>query len=124
MKTKIEEMLPQITEFLKSEAKTETVVGKPFKLGAFECVPVIRVGLGFGSGLGEGEAPKQGRGEGGGVAGGIGVEPIGFLVSREKEISFLSTREKGSLTAAFEKAPELLEKYLESVKEKKEPALS
>lgn len=124
MKTKIEEMLPQITEFLKSEAKTETVVGKPFKLGAFECVPVIRVGLGFGSGLGEGEAPKQGRGEGGGVAGGIGVEPIGFLVSRDKEISFLSTREKGSLSTAFEKAPELLEKYLESVKEKKEPALS
>ena len=48
MTINFEEMLPKITEFLKSEAKTETVVGAQFQLGEFSCVPVIRVGMGFG----------------------------------------------------------------------------
>ena len=52
-------MLPKMTEFFKNEAKTDTVIGTPFQLGEFHCVPVIRVGLGFGSGMGEGGDPKQ-----------------------------------------------------------------
>ncbi|MCB0553875.1 MAG: GerW family sporulation protein [Phaeodactylibacter sp.] len=123
MTINFEEMLPKITEFLKSEAKTETVVGAQFQLGEFSCVPVIRVGMGFGSGGGEGEAPnKQGHGEGMGIASGMGVEPIGFLVSRGEEISFISTKVKSNFAGIFEKAPELLEKYLEQQKMKKKEA--
>ncbi len=123
MKINFEEMLPKITEFLKSEAKTETVVGKQFQLGEFNCVPVIRVGMGFGSGGGEGAAPnQQGHGEGIGVAGGMGIEPIGFLVSHGNEISFVSTRAKSNFAGIFEKAPELLEKYLEQQKMKEKEA--
>ncbi len=121
MKKNFEEMLPQITEFMKNEANTETVVGKQFQLGEFTCVPVIRVGMGFGSGMGEGEGPNhQGQGEGGGVAGGMGIEPIGFLVTRGDQISFISSKTSTGLSKAFEKAPELLEKFLD--KQKKEPA--
>ena len=123
MKINLEELLPKMTEFLKSEAKTDTVIGKQFQLGEFSCLPVIRQGMGFASGEGEGDAPKQGRGEGLGLGGGIGIEPIGFLVSRGTEISFISTRTKGGLSSAFDKAPELLEKFLEQQKMKKEEAV-
>ncbi len=114
MKVNFEELIPQITEFLKSEAKTDTVIGAQFQLGEFSCVPVIRLGMGFGSGGGEGDAPnKQGHGEGAGAGGGIGIEPIGFLVARGDQISFITTRHSSGLSAAFEKVPELIEKYLD-----------
>jgi uncharacterized spore protein YtfJ len=120
MKMQFEEMLPQITKFLKEEAKTDTVIGKQFQLGEFSCVPVIRIGMGFGSGGGEGDSPdKKGQGKGGGAGGGIGMEPIGFLVTRGGEISFLSARTSSGLSKAFEQVPELLEKFME--KTKKEP---
>jgi uncharacterized spore protein YtfJ len=112
MKMNVEEMLPQVTEFLKTEANTQTVIGEPFTLAEFTCIPVVRLGMGFGSGMGEGEAPKQGHGEGGGVGGGMGIEPIGFLVARGKEINFISTKTHTGLSAAFEKVPDLIEKYL------------
>jgi len=62
MELHFEELLGQITDFIKSEAKTETVVGDQFDLGAFKCVPVIKVGMGFGSGGGEGTEGKGRRG--------------------------------------------------------------
>jgi uncharacterized spore protein YtfJ len=118
MEVHFEELIPQITEFLKSEAKTDTVVGEQFQLGEFSCVPVIRLGMGFGSGGGEGEAPdKKGHGEGAGAGGGIGIEPIGFLVTRGEQISFISTRHASGLSAAFEKVPGLIEKFMEDKKQ-------
>ena len=70
-----EELLSQITDFIKTEAKTETVVGEQFELGQFKCVPVIKVGMGFGSGGGEGVETKtkvlKGQGAGGGA--GVGI---------------------------------------------------
>ncbi len=117
MNMKFEEMLHQVTDFLKAEARSETVVGQQFQLGEFTCVPVIRLGMGFGSGGGEGEAPKQGQGEGGGAGAGLGIEPIGFLVTRGSEISFVSSRTSSGLSKAFEQAPELIEKFLENKKQ-------
>lgn len=112
MQTNFEEVLTKVTDFLKSEAKTETVIGKEFTLGEFSCVPVIRVGLGFGYGGGEGEDDKKSHGGGSGAGAGIGVEPLGFLVTRASEISFVPTRNSKGLAAAFEKMPDVLEKFL------------
>jgi uncharacterized spore protein YtfJ len=105
-----EDLLGKITDFIKSEAKTETVVGEQFVLGEFKCVPVIKVGMGFGSGGGEGTEAKGRKGEGMGAGAGVGIEPIGFLVSREEEISFLAAGKTRGLAAAFEKVPDLIEK--------------
>lgn len=112
MQTNFEDVLTKVTDFLKSEAKTETVIGKEFSLGEFTCVPVIRIGLGFGYGGGEGEDDKRGHGGGSGAGAGIGIEPMGFLVARGAEISFVPSRNSKGLSAAFEKMPEVLEKYL------------
>jgi len=118
MEMKFKEMLAQVTSFLEHEANSETVVGKPFKLGQFDCIPVVRVGMGFGSGGGGGDAPKSGRGEGVGAGAGMGIEPLGFLVTKGDKITFIATQATKGLSAAFEKVPDLIEKYLDVKKEK------
>lgn len=120
MELHFEELLTRITDFMKTEAKTETVVGEPFELGAFKCVPVIKVGMGFGSGGGEGTEAKTRKGEGLGAGAGMGIEPIGFLVTKGEEISFLEAGKAHGLAAAFEKVPELIDKFWESRKKEEE----
>lgn len=107
-----ETMLQRLTEFIQKEARTETVVGEPFQLGDFNCVPVIRLGVGFGSGGGTGDSVKTGKGEGGGAGAGIGIDPIGFLVTKDEQISFVSTHQNKGLSAIFDKVPELIEKMM------------
>jgi uncharacterized spore protein YtfJ len=119
-----EELLGKITDFIKTEAKTETVVGEQFELGQFKCVPVIKVGMGFGSGGGEGVETKtkarKGQGAGGGA--GVGIEPIGFLVTKDEQISFIKAGKTHGLAAAFEKVPDLIEKVIEKRSKDEVPA--
>jgi uncharacterized spore protein YtfJ len=114
MEMRFEEMLHEITDFIKSEIKTETVIGQQFKLGEFSCVPVIKVGMGFGSGGGEGEDGKKAHGQGMGAGAGMGIEPIGFLVTKGENITFLASGRTKGLAAAFEQVPGLIEKYFET----------
>ncbi len=123
MELHFEELLGKITDFIKSEAKTETVVGEQFKLGEFTCVPVIKVGLGFGSGGAEGTESKKGKGQGIGAGAGMGIEPIGFLVTKGEEISFIEAVKSHGLSAAFEKVPELIENLAETRRKSQEAEL-
>jgi len=113
MELHFEELLGKITDFIKSEANTETVVGQQFELGEFKCVPVIKVGMGFGSGGGEGTEAKGRKGEGMGAGAGVGIEPLGFLVTKEDEITFIEAGKAHGLSAAFEKVPDLIEKIVD-----------
>lgn len=119
-----EELMKQITQFIRDEAKTETVVGEPFVLGEFTCVPVIKIGMGFGSGEGEGieKKTKTKTGYGMGAGAGMGIEPLGFLVTKEEEISFIEAGKAHGLAAAFEKVPEMIEKIYENRSKEEEPA--
>jgi uncharacterized spore protein YtfJ len=126
MSFNLEETVKQFTDFLKTEAKTETVIGQSFQMGEFTCMPVIKFGLGLGYGGGEGQGGMDGKakgeGTGGGAGGGIGIVPIGFLATRGDQISFISTHTSKGLTAAFEKVPELMEKFFETKKPAKAEA--
>lgn len=116
----VNEILGKVTEFLRSEAKTETIIGSEFKLGEFSCVPVMSLGIGFGGGSGEGRGGAKGEAEGSGVgvggAAGMGMGPVGFLVSHKDQIQFVSTKSSKGLGAAFEKLPDLIEKFMEKQK--------
>lgn len=112
----LKEVIEKISEFLKAEAKTETVIGAQFKLGEFLCIPVMSVGLGFGGGVGEKEESKT-EGVGGGA--GIGMKPIGFLVTKGEDIQFIPAHTKG-ISALFEQIPDLLEKFLDGKKKEAE----
>lgn len=117
----MQSLMEKITDFLKTEGHTETIIGKEFKLGEYLCVPVIRMGTGFGTGFGEAGRSGKEHGEGGGGGAGIGIEPIGFLVTRGEHIHFIPTAHTRGLAAALEKAPEVIEKYFDE-KRKHEPA--
>ncbi|MEP7106657.1 MAG: spore germination protein GerW family protein [Ferruginibacter sp.] len=123
MALNFEETVRHLTDFMKTEAKTETVVGQSFRLGEFNCLPIIKFGLGLGYGGGEGQGGMDGKGKGEGTgvggAGGMGIVPIGFLVSRGDQISFISTQPSKGLGVVFEKVPDLLEKFLEKKKKEK-----
>jgi uncharacterized spore protein YtfJ len=112
----LNDMLEKITEFIKSEAKTETIIGKEFKLGEFACVPVMSIGMGLGGGRGEAKgtikSSAQGDNTGTGGAAGIGMGPVGFLVSKGSEIQFISATSHKGLSSIFEKIPDLIEKYM------------
>jgi uncharacterized spore protein YtfJ len=122
MDSYLNEVISKLTDFLKDEAKTETVIGQQFQLGEFQCVPVIGVGFGLGVGGGEGSNPKQALGTGMGGGAGIGMGPLGFLVTKGTEIQFISTRQTKGLTAVFEKLPDVLESYFNRNKSEKSDA--
>jgi len=112
---KLEEMLSNVTSFIHDEANTTSVVGKEIQMGDYTCLPVIRVGIGFGSGGGEKE--KAG---GGGAGGAIGLDPIGFLVSGNGEVKFISTSGNSGISGAINKIPDIIEKYMDTKKKNKE----
>ena len=117
MKMQFDDLLVKVTDFIRTEAKTETVVGQQFQLGEFNCVPVIKVTMGFGSGSGEGDDLKKTHNEGGVAGAGVTVDPIGFLVAKGENITFMAAGKTKGLAAAFEKVPEMIEKYMEMKKE-------
>jgi len=120
MEINVEELLNKVSEQVKSFAKTDLVIGEEFKMGEFTCKPVIKVGTGFGSGVGTGDQPKgKAKGEGGGAGAAIGVIPVGFLVTRGEEISFIAADRQKGLHSLLEKVPDLVEKMVD-IKEKKE----
>ena len=120
----LESLLANVTNFLKSEANSETVVGKPFQLGEYSCVPVIRIGIGFGYGGGEQKVNEKSTGESGGVGGGagIGIAPIGFLCTHGSEITFVPANNSKGIATIFEKVPDMIMKYMDSKQAKKEGA--
>ena len=124
MENNLEQIIEQISNFMKEEAKTETVIGESFRLGEYDCIPVISVGMGFGTGGGEGDDEKDRHGTGMGAGAGMGISPIGFLVAKDDNISFVSTKANKGLAAAFEKVPDILGKFLESRKEQEANALA
>ena len=115
----LNEMLEKISDFLRSEAKTETIIGQQFKLGDYSCVPVMSLGIGFGGGSGENKVnAKTGGDEGTGVGagGGMGLGPIGFLVTKGEEIKFIATQPSKGLGAVADKIPGLLEKLFDKAR--------
>lgn len=115
--------LHEVTELIKNEVKTETVVGKPFALGEYTCVPVMRIGLGLGAGGGEGSDKHKAAGAGGGAGGGFGVDPLGFLVTHKEEISFIPTHTSKGLSAAIEKVPDVLNRFMDMREKEKAEAV-
>jgi uncharacterized spore protein YtfJ len=119
MKTNFEGMIKEMSELLKTKAKAETIIGKEFKLGQYNCVPVLAIGMGLGGGEGMGESQKTTQGAGGMGGAGVGISPIGFLVSHNNDIRFITVQAPSAINTAFEKVPDLLTKYFESQKKEK-----
>jgi uncharacterized spore protein YtfJ len=116
METTAAEIIGKLMEELRTVAKTETILGQEIKVGEFSLIPVSRISLGFGAGGGKGSEPKK-AGEGGGGGGGVVVTPIAFIVIKGGEISFHALKSGGTLSALFEKLPDVAEKIMAKAQE-------
>ena len=115
------DLIKTLLEGFKAVAKTETIVGEGIKVGEFTVLPVSKISLGVGAGAGT-EQIKTSGGSGGAGGGGICVEPIAFLVIKDREVSILNLRRMPAMVEAFfGKIPDMLEKAVNIVKGKKKP---
>jgi uncharacterized spore protein YtfJ len=119
MENKVDFLLDKISEHVKEMVKTETIIGEEFKMGEYTCKPVIKVGIGFGSAGGSGNDRHHGEGNGGGAGAGIGISPVGFLASKDGEITFIPAYQKRGLGILADKLPDILEKVMD-MKDKKD----
>ena len=68
---------------LRELVHTDTVIGKPIEADGVTLIPVSRISVGFGAGGGKETSKSQGG------AGGVRVEPLGFVVISEGKAQLL-----------------------------------
>ena len=109
---KIEEMIEQLAEDLKSYASTSSIFGEPIELNGATVIPVSKMSVGYGGGGGEGEEGSSGdKGGGGGAGGGVKIEPAALIIAKDGEVSVVSIKAKESkFDSLIEMIPEAVEK--------------
>ena len=117
MENQLTELIGTIMGELKEISKTETIVGEPVHLGDKMVVPVTKLSLGFAVGGGEGKAPEKGSSFGGAGGGGAKVEPVGFIVIQEDNVSFLPTK-PGKFEGLIDAIPGVINKVKDIIPDK------
>ena len=117
MENQLTELIGTIMGELKEISKTETIVGEPVSLGKKMVVPVTKLSLGFAVGGGEGKAPEEGSSFGGAGGGGAKVEPVGFIVIQEDNVSFLPTK-PGKFEGLIDAIPAVINKVKDIIPDK------
>lgn len=109
MENQLTELIGTIMGELKEISRTEAIIGEPVRLGEKMIVPVTKLSLGFAVGGGEGKAPEKGSSFGGAGGGGAKVEPVGFIVIQEDDVSFLPTK-PGKFEGLIDAIPAVINK--------------
>lgn len=124
---KIEEVMNSAMRNLKNLVDVDVVVGKPICANSLLIIPLTKVSLGFVSGGGEYYSElKEIKKEteypfSGGSGAGLSLQPIGFLVVKEKEVELIKMDSKSALDKLIETVPEVakfLSKYFMKKEEK------
>lgn len=124
---KIEEVMNSAMRNLKNLVDVDVVVGKPICANSLLIIPLTKVSLGFVSGGGEYYSElKEIKKEteypfSGGSGCGLSLQPIGFLVVKEKEVELIKMDSKSALDKLIETVPEVakfLSKYFMKKEEK------
>lgn len=124
MSKNIDELYKRLSDLLKSDIKSEIIIGTPFKFGQFSCIPVISIFLGFGNMSGDGHMGSKeiliGNASGEGTGFGLGMLPIGFLATKGNEIQFISTKNSKGLHENLKSAKATIDKLVnKKVKKRK-----
>jgi sporulation protein YtfJ len=118
----IESLVKIVLSELKQITQTETVVGEPITAGDVTVIPVSKVSVGFG--IGGGKALEKNR-EGEGTGGGVMIEPVAFIIIREKKVELLSLKKENSnLGQVIDLIPDVVQKikdYQESKNKASKP---
>ena len=124
----LDNIIEKTLNSLKTIGETETVFGTPIKFNdGTEVVPVSKVTIGFVVGGGEYSDLSARRVANhypmaGGSGGAAVVNPIGFLVSTESQVKFISTENKADyekILEIFAKTSSKVAKYMAKREENK-----
>ncbi|MCF7876169.1 sporulation protein [Candidatus Bipolaricaulota bacterium] len=119
---KVDEMIEQLADDLKSYASTSSIFGEPMEIQGATVIPVSKMSVGYGGGGGEGEEGSSGdKGGGGGAGGGVKIEPAALIIAKDGEVSVASIKAKESkFDSLIEMIPEAVEKFSGKQCEKEE----
>ncbi len=110
---KIEEVMTSAMKNLKSLIDVDIVVGNTIFADGLSIIPLTKVTLGFVSGGGEyySELKEIKKGSeypfSGGSGGGLNLQPIGFLVIKNKQVELVKIDSKGAIEKLIEAVPEV-----------------
>ena len=117
---KIESLVQQAMERIKSLIDVNTVVGNPITCGDKTIIPITKVIVGFVAGGGEYsqvKKPKKQKEEypfAGGSSAGISILPIGFIIIDTKGYQFITADNKNT----FQELLKVVAKITENIKQK------
>lgn len=115
---KIKEVMNAAMENLKPLVDSNIIIGDVIKGDDIDVIPITKVTLGFVSGGGEYYSElKDIRKDteypfSGGCGGGVSIQPIGFLVIKNKVVEFIKIDSKGVVEKLIETIPEVA-KFIE-----------
>ncbi len=102
-------------------SSSETIVGKPIRVGDATIIPISKLGMGFGAGTGNGQGKPHSTADGSlqaaGVGGGISVDPQAFIVvdkNGQAQMLSLSQSKESILTRAIELIPQVVDKLVDA----------
>ncbi len=112
-KNRIEEIMSTALKNMRSLVDVDIVVGKPIVSNDLIIIPLTKVSMGFVSGGGEYYSElKEIRKEteypfSGGSGAGVSLQPIGFLVIKEKQVDLIKIDSKSAIEKLIEAVPEV-----------------
>lgn len=102
-------------------SSSETVVGKPIRVGDATIIPISKLGMGFGAGTGGGEGKPHSTADGSisaaGAGGGISVDPQAFIVvdkNGQAQLLSINHSKDSVLTRAIELIPTVVDKLIDA----------
>lgn len=110
---RIEEVMTSAMKNLKSLVDVDIVVGNTIFADGLSIIPLTKVTLGFVSGGGEYYSELKEIKKGleypfaGGSGGGLNLQPIGFLVIKNKEVELVKIDSKSAVEKLIEAVPEV-----------------
>ena len=110
---RIEEVMTSAMKNLKSLVDVDIVVGNTIFADGLSIVPLTKVTLGFVSGGGEYYSELKEIKKGaeypftGGSGGGLSLQPIGFLVIKNKQVELIKIDSKSAVEKLIEAVPEV-----------------
>lgn len=99
---------------------SKTVVGEAITVGDTIILPLVDVSFGVGAGATESKKEDSIAGGGGGGALGAKISPSAVLVIKDGHARLVNIKNQDSLTKIIDMAPDIMDKFTATMKERKE----
>ena len=124
-KQSLSEMMQESRDKVRELVDSNTLVGEPIRTpDGVTLIPISRVNMGFGGGGGEFAAKSAGQdgGLGAGVAAGVRIDPVAFLIVKDGVVRMMpvAVPAVGAVERVVEMVPEVIDRVSGFFKKEKE----